>query len=114
MRNVVLVVAAFCAACASEPSSDSIKVQSNGKPWTATPFHGPRGEDAVIIVPVRDWPMFIEGKAGTATPAEGRKAAEDYVTQRQLPCSVGQLSNELVQGGWIVKLTCTTAASRKE
>lgn len=117
MRNILVLVIAICAGCASNPSSESIesrKVQSSGRPWTAIPVHMPSGEEGVIMSPNRDWPMFTEGKAGTATQAEAKKATEDYVAQEKLPCSVGDIGNELSHGGWVVNLTCTATASRKK
>ena len=114
MRNVFVLAIALCSGCASNPSSESIKVQSNGKTWNAIPVHIPRGEEGVIIAPDRNWPMFAEGEVGTTTWADGRAAAEDYVVQEKLPCRVVELGKELSQGGWVVKLTCTSTASRKE
>lgn len=107
MRHYVFAsLVVLCAGCASDLSSKSIKVQSDSRQWTAISGQMPRGETFLIMVPDRSWPAFTEGKAGTATSAQARKAAEDYITQQKLSCSVETVGNEMAQGGWPLNLTC--------
>ena len=105
LHTEILMFVLVLASCATSQTDDSLKLQSDGREWTAMPMQMPRGERSVILVPARPLPALTSGKRGMASETEAKKAAEAYVVQQRLACNVGD-AKEMDSGGWLIKLAC--------
>ena len=105
LHSEILIFVAILASCASPQTAESLKLQSDGREWTAIPVQMPQGERLVVLTPARPLPALTSGRMGTASGTEAKRAAGVYVAQQRLSCTVGN-AKEDASGGWYITLVC--------